>query len=104
MSTVADTNRLDAWIWTDTGLKPPGNVTYDPFLPWQPGPGESYSTHTYGLPQTEVYQCPLCRRFFLRANPPVHCLVIHSPGQCCHYGDTEVTVTFSKKRKPRSKK
>jgi hypothetical protein len=43
------------------------------------------------FPTTEetVYFCKQCKKYFILGN--THCAVLHLPGTCCHYGDTEVS-------------
>lgn len=40
-----------------------------------------------------VYRCGHCRGAFrlLMGRVRTSCLVLHSPGSCCHHGETEVT-------------
>lgn len=42
----------------------------------------------------DIFKCPQCRRIYrvMRANSS--CAVLHEPGECCHYGEREVTVVF----------
>ena len=35
-----------------------------------------------------AYKCPTCGHWFIQGNK--QCLVAHSPGTCCHYGDETI--------------
>ena len=48
-------------------------------------------------PAGEPYRCGLCGKYFLRGN--VSCCVMHPRGECCHYGDREVTPTRDDRRR-----
>ncbi len=37
-----------------------------------------------------TYQCHFCGKWYGRRRVEIHCLVYHSPGQCCHYREPEV--------------
>jgi hypothetical protein len=40
----------------------------------------------------ERYTCPVCHDTYERQNPKtIQCLVIHSPGSCCHYGEKKIS-------------
>lgn len=36
-----------------------------------------------------VYLCANCKKWYRKGT--VRCAVFHMPGDCCHYGDEEVT-------------
>lgn len=41
----------------------------------------------------EYFRCPNCKQCFERdADSNVSCLVQHGPGDCCHYGQRELTA------------
>lgn len=37
-----------------------------------------------------IYYCKLCDKWYRRGS--LKCLVNHPEGQCCHYGDTLLTI------------
>lgn len=41
---------------------------------------------------TDIYTCHICGKHFQRPEIPVSCGVIHTPGECCHFGDKEITI------------
>ncbi len=40
----------------------------------------------------EIYTCHICGKHFMRPEIPVSCCVNHGPGECCHFGDTEIEI------------
>lgn len=38
-----------------------------------------------------VYYCQKCKKHFKESDQKLGCLVNHSPDDCCHHGDKEVT-------------
>jgi hypothetical protein len=36
------------------------------------------------------YWCPNCKAWYLVPRVTVSCCVLHSPGDCCHMGETRV--------------
>lgn len=42
----------------------------------------------------KVYRCPICKRCYARSvgGIQVACCVMHAPGDCCHYGERELTA------------
>jgi hypothetical protein len=39
---------------------------------------------------TSTFQCSLCGDWYGVGPVQVSCTVLHSPGSCCHYGQTKV--------------
>ena len=40
----------------------------------------------------KIIFCPKCRKFYWAKNDGRYsCLVVHSPGSCCHFGDFEIS-------------
>lgn len=39
-----------------------------------------------------VYRCAICDRWWQTPIPQVSCTMTHSPGSCCHYGETEMSA------------
>jgi hypothetical protein len=42
----------------------------------------------------EIYHCPVCSKPYRRNHghgPRLTCAVSHAPGDCCHFGDHELT-------------
>ena len=44
---------------------------------------------------TDTTTCPKCGKTFKESSTNIACAVMHQPGDCCHYGQTEVTDTTS---------
>ena len=42
----------------------------------------------FPLPRELRFQCPGCKKWFMPGN--YSCCVLHAPGTCCHYSDTEI--------------
>lgn len=40
----------------------------------------------------KIYTCPICLRIYREQTdgPRISCLVLHEPGDCCHYGEQEI--------------
>ncbi len=39
---------------------------------------------------TPPYWCRGCESWYIQGN--ISCCVVHSPGQCCHYGEDRVSI------------
>ena len=37
-----------------------------------------------------IYTCGNCKKVYRKSLENVMCLVNHSPGSCCHFGETEI--------------
>lgn len=38
-----------------------------------------------------IYYCENCGNYYQKGEVPVNCGVLHSLGDCCHYGDKLIT-------------
>jgi len=38
-----------------------------------------------------VFQCNICNGYFIEGDGNVSCAVMHSPGDCCHFNDCEIS-------------
>ena len=38
-----------------------------------------------------VYQCGICKQIFLSTGHKLQCLVLHSPGSCCHFNEMNIS-------------
>ncbi len=43
--------------------------------------------------EKDEYRCMICGQRYQQGNSSVACCVLHSLGQCCHYGDTQIPVS-----------
>lgn len=46
--------------------------------------------------EREPVKCPGCGKWFISPRVGMSCLVLHPPGTCCHYGETEVPAPAKK--------
>ena len=42
--------------------------------------------------ESKPQKCPGCGGWFIYNEHGMSCLVLHAPGTCCHYGETQVSA------------